>query len=541
MAINNILLFDPLSKLAGFFILLFTGLMLIYSAGFIKERKLTYYSWFILTAIASLGVVFSDNMILIAIFWGFLGLTLFKLISLYDSEDASTVAKKTFIIIGGTDGFLLLGLLIYAFITSGMSISANTVIINNRLSFASFILIAIACFAKAGCMPLHTWVPETAQKAPLPVAAYLPAALDKLLGIYLLIRIVANSFLLDTAAKITLIMAGAVTIICAVMMALVQHDIKKLLGYHAVSQVGYMVLSIGCATPLGIAAGLFHMINHVIYKCCLFLGAGNVEKKTGTTELEKLGGLARFMPVTFITFLIAAFSISGIPPFNGFVSKWMIYQGTIDFMNSLGSPNLKIAVTLALCCALLGSGLTLASFLKVISSVFFGNTKIKTKEANLLLLIPAIILALLCVIFGIFAYSTILKQIEKITGNLPITGLWQPLGATGLILIGIVVGIIVFKLSSVKLRVSPTYTGGEELDPKEEAKLGDFYETISEIPLLKKIYSLAENKVFDIYEQLKKFAFVLSDFLKRLHNGVLPTYLAWCLLAMISLFYIFLK
>jgi NADH:ubiquinone oxidoreductase subunit 5 (subunit L)/multisubunit Na+/H+ antiporter MnhA subunit len=131
---GNIFIFDPLSKLVGFFVLLFTGLMLVYSAGFIKERKTTYYCWFLLTAIASLGVVFSDNIILIAVFWGFLGLSLFKLINLYDNEEASGAAKKTFIIIGGSDGFLLLGLLLYGFLTSGTSISANTVIINSRIS-----------------------------------------------------------------------------------------------------------------------------------------------------------------------------------------------------------------------------------------------------------------------------------------------------------------------------------------------------------------------------------------------------------------------
>ncbi|MFA5338314.1 MAG: proton-conducting transporter membrane subunit [Candidatus Omnitrophota bacterium] len=538
---NNIFLFDPLSKLVGFFVILFSIIMAIYSAGFLKARKITYFIWFFLTTIASLGVVFSNNIIFIAVFWGFLALSLFKLINLYDSDEVSKVAKKTFTIIGASDGFLLLGLLLYSFLTSGMTISGNTVIINSKLSFVSFMLIAIACFAKAGCMPFHTWIPETAQKAPLPVVAYLPASLDKLLGIYLLIRIVKDSFFLDDIAKITLIALGAITIIFAVMMALIQHDIKKLLGYHAVSQVGYMVLGIGCASPIAIAAGIFHMINNSIYKCCLFLGAGNVEKQTGTTELEKLGGLARLMPITFITFIVAALSISGIPPFNGFVSKWMIYQGIIEFMDSLSSVNLKIIVTLSLCCALIGSGLTLASFLKVISSVFLGNTKIKAKEAKFSLLFPAVILALLCIIFGIFAYSTILKFIEKTVGNFSMIGLWQPIGATALIAIGIIIGIIVFKFSSMNLRVSPTYTGGEELNPKEETKLEDFYGTISEIPILKRIYWLAERKVFDIYEQLRKAAFTLSDLLKKLHNGVLPTYLAWCLLAMIGLFYIFFK
>jgi NADH:ubiquinone oxidoreductase subunit 5 (subunit L)/multisubunit Na+/H+ antiporter MnhA subunit len=272
-----------------------------------------------------------------------------------------------------------------------------------------------------------------------------------------------------------------------------------------------------------------------------FPGTGNVEKQTGTTDLEKLGGLARFMPVTFITFLVAALSISGIPPLNGFVSKWMIYQSVVDFMNSLNASGLKLLVALSLCCALVGSGLTLASFLKSDFQRIFGNAKIKTKEVKVSLIISGIVLALLCIIFGIFAYSTILKLIAEASGKFSITGLWQPAGATILILAGIIFGVIIFKLSSLNLRISPTYTGGEELNPKEEAKLEDFYATINELPFLKRIYALAEKKVFDIYEQFKKFAFFLSDLLKKLHNGVLPTYLAWCLIAIIGLFYIFFK
>ena len=247
------------------------------------------------------------------------------------------------------------------------------------------------------------------------------------------------------------------------------------------------------------------------------------------------------MPITFATFLIAALSISGIPPFNGFVSKWMIYQSVVDFMNSLDTSWLKLLVTLSLCCALIGSGLTLASFLKVISSVFLGNAKIKTKEVKFPLSFPVIVLALLCIIFGVFAYSTILKFIAEASGKFSITGLWHPAGATILILAGIIFGVIIFKLSSLSLRTSPTYTGGEDLNPKEEARLEDFYVTISELPFLKRIYALAEKKVFDIYEQFKKIAFLLSKLFKKLHNGVLPTYLAWCLVAMIGLFYIFFK
>ena len=543
MDFKNILLCDSLSKLVGTFVVFFTVAIFIYSLGFIKTKKIEYYSWFFLTAIASLGVVFSANLIYIVIFWGFLGVALFKLVNLYSEtdRDIAKVAKKTFIIVGGSDGFLLFGFLLYSYLTTNTFITGNILIINTSLSLLAFIFIAIGCFAKAGCMPFHTWVPEVAEKASIPVVAYLPASLDKLLGIYLLTRIVKDSFVLNDTAKIILLVAGSLTIICAVMMALIQHNIKKLLGYHAVSQVGYMVLGIACCSPLGLAAGLFHMINHAIYKSCLFLGIGNVEKKTNTAELDQLGGLGKFMPVTFITTLIASFSISGIPPLNGFISKWMVYQGLIDFMNSAGSSSLKLVIALSLILALIGSGLTLASFLKLNSGVFLGNPKKEVKEARFSLLFTPIILSLLCLIFGIFAYSTILKFIQKSTGKFVELGLWQPQLATSLIIIGLILGLIVFVIMKKKVRTSGSFIGGEELLPEEEIKIGDFYNAIKEMPLLKNIYHLAEEKIFDLYEVFKRVAFLIIRFLRYLHNGVLSTYLVWCLLGVVGLFFYLFK
>jgi formate hydrogenlyase subunit 3/multisubunit Na+/H+ antiporter MnhD subunit len=543
MDFKNILLFDPLSKLVSTFIIFFTAIIFVYSLGFIKTKKKEYYFWFFLTAIASLAVALSSSLIWIVIFWGFIGLALFKLINLYSDTDkgVAVTAKKTFIIVGGSDGFLLFGFLVYVYLTANNFITGSRLLINTPLSLLSFIFITIGCFAKAGCMPFHTWVPETAEKASIPVVAYLPASLDKLLGIYLLVRIAKDSFVLDDTAKIILLVAGSLTIICAVMMALIQHNIRKLLGYHAVSQVGYMVLGIACASPLGFAAGLFHMINNSLYKSCLFLGAGNVEKRTNTAELEQLGGLGKLMPVTFITVIIASLSISGIPPLNGFISKWMIYQGLIDFMNSASSPILKLVIALSLTLALIGSGLTLASFLKLISGVFLGNAKKETKEVGFYLLFAPVVLSLLCLIFGIFAYSTILKFIQKSTGGFAELGFWQPQLATTLIIAGLVIGLIIFAIMKKKIRTTGSFIGGNELTQDEEIKIGDFYTAIKEMPPLKSIYRLAEEKVFDIYEVFKKIAFSVIKFLRYLHNGVLSTYLVWCLLGVIGLFFYLFK
>ena len=171
--------------------------------------------------------------------------------------------------------------------------------------------------------------------------------------------------------RLIVLSLGVLTIITAVTMALVQHNYKRLLGFHAVSQVGYMVVGFGLGSLTGIAAGLFHMINHAVYKGGLFLAAGSVEQQTGKEDIEDLGGLSRAMPLTFVTALIFALSISGIPPFNGFASKWMIYQGIIDFGHGTGISNQLWMVWLGL--AVLGSALTLASFIKFIGGIFLGR------------------------------------------------------------------------------------------------------------------------------------------------------------------------
>ena len=188
--------------------------------------------------------------------------------------------------------------------------SEMSIELRDGVAIVGFFSLLIASLAKAGAFPVHTWLPEYTEAAPSSISAFLPASLDKLLGIYFLTRICTNIFVLRQWAILLLLLIGSITIIAAVMMALVQHNYKKLLGYHAVSQVGYMVTGIGLGTPLGIAGGLFHMINNALYKSGLFLAGGATEKQTNEEELDKLGGLAVYMPITFFSALIFALSIS---------------------------------------------------------------------------------------------------------------------------------------------------------------------------------------------------------------------------------------
>ncbi len=421
-------IFLRLDGLSSFILMasgLFGVLIVLYSLKYIpafisrvhpegKGRLGEYYAYILWTIGAGCGALLANNFILLIVFWGFLGLTLYLLIGIGGPE-ARSAAMKSFIIVGGSDCVMILGVGIIWFLTKQFEMHSVTLSLTGALPTAAFLCLAVAAFAKAGAVPLHTWIPDCAEKAPIPVTAYLPASLDKLLGIYLLGRIALDLFVMNRPMSLLLLIVGSVTIMGAVLMAIVQHDFKRLLSYHAVSQVGYMVLGIGTGNPIGIAGGLFHMLNHAIYKGCLFLCGGAVEHRAGTTDLDRLGGLAKAMPITFATCLISALAISGIPPLNGFVSKWMVFQG-VAILGQQGDRFWLIW----LLAAVLGSALTLFSFMKFIHGTFLraklparGNPEPKTmdvKEVHFTMWLPMVILALLCIIFGIFAIQIPLRH-----------------------------------------------------------------------------------------------------------------------------------
>lgn len=544
---DNLLLLR-VDNLSGFILLaigLFGVLIVLYSLKFMagKERLNEYYTYLLWTIGGACGAILANNLLLLLVFWGFLGLTLYLLIGIGGSE-ATSAAKKTLIIVGGSDAVMILGVGIIWLLTGSFQMENISVPLTGPLPTIAFISLAIASFAKAGAMPMHTWIPDCAEKAPIPVTAFLPASLDKLLGIYLLARIVVDFFVMNKAMSTLLLIVGAVTIIAAVMMALIQHDLKRLLSYHAVSQVGYMVLGIGTGNPIGIAGGIFHMLNHAIYKGCLFLTGGGVEHRAKTTDLDRLGGLAKLMPITFITCLIAALSISGVPPFNGFVSKWMVYQGVIEL--GKGGDKLWIVWLVA---AMFGSALTLASFMKLIHSVFLGSSSPTTpspapkrKEVSFAMWFPMAVLAGLCVIFGVFAYKVPLKNlILPAVPGVSFLGFWSPGLATLLIIIGIILGVIIYWLGRIEgLRMDTPYVGGEIIPQDGRVTGVDFYDTIRDLATLKGIYRRSEKKLFDIYDQGTKFVFFFIRGLRKIHSGVLSTYLFWSLFGMLILLIIML-
>ncbi len=493
------------------------------------------------------GAVMSVNSWALLIFWGLSGIALFLFGLMGTQKGNSEAAKKTFLLVGGSDVLLILGLVLLRFLeySNGWQLWDLQMPLQGELAIVAFISLLIASFAKAGVFPFHTWMPDYSESSVTEAVAFLPAALDKLLGIYLLARLVVSVFVLNTTVHLVLMSIGAITIIAAVMMALIQHNGKKLLGYHAVSQVGYMVLGIGGGSVLAFAGGLFHLINNVLYKTGLFLSIGSVEKKTGTADLDEMGGLGSRMFISFLPALVAALSISGIPPFNGFFSKWMIYQGVLEFAKGL-SPGYQLWALVCLILAIFGSALTLASFLKFLHTIFLGKIREKyrdIKEAPANQWFATGIIAVLCIGFGLFAVQgplgrLIYPAMREMGMTLPEwLGSYDPLIILGLTALVFVPGWFFFLLIK-NVRYDNIYLGGMKAIEKFRVSGTGWYNEVRNMPPLKGIYTAAELKFFDLYSWLKNIAKAGGKLLSLLHLGQLQFYSFWILLGAMILFWI---
>jgi formate hydrogenlyase subunit 3/multisubunit Na+/H+ antiporter MnhD subunit len=541
--------------LSGFVLLavaVFGFLIAVYSVGYMqgRERHRAYFAYLLWTLGTSCGAVLANDLIVLLAFWGFLAFTLYLMIGLA-GPGAAEAARKSLMIVGGTDALMVLGVVLVWNLSGSTRMDAVAVPIAGTASHVAFLTFVAAAFAKAGAVPFHSWVPDCGAKALVPVTAFLPASLDKLLGIYLLARCVSDLFDLTGAMQTMLMLLGAVTVLVAVLMALVQRDVKLVLSYHAISQVGYMVLGIGSGTPVGLAGGLFHMLNNAIYKCCLFLCAGAVEQAADTTALDRLGGLSKTMPVTFASCAVVALAISGIPPLNGFASKWMVYQGLI-VAGETGGPGwiLWLAV------AMLGSALTLASFVKVLHATFLCKpaphiAARKIHETTPSMLLPIVMLAVVCIVFGVFANAVPLDLLIFPAVSTDLPGVWWSGTATLLILIAVAFGGVLYTVTMIagKLRRCETYIGGEHLDEvylsgeetgarrHVEVTGAEFYDTVERLPGLRQLYWLAHLKLFDIYELGAKSTLYLVGLLRAAHTGALPLYVGWVLAGALVVLY----
>jgi multicomponent Na+:H+ antiporter subunit D len=377
------------------------------------RQRHNFVNLVLLSLLGMNGLVMVTDLFSLYVFLEIVSVCSFILIALRREREMFQGAF-TYIILSAVATMLMLTstaiLFLYAgntsFTTLAAAISAQK---GNAMVLFGVVLFLIGLFIKGGIVPFHGWLPDAYSASVAPVSILLAGIVTKVSGVYTLIRLVTEVFGSTPRTNGVLLFVGTLSIVAGALGALGQRDFKRMLAYSSISQVGYIVLSLGAGNALGIAGAIFHLFNHTIFKTQLFMNATAVEEQTGSRDLERMGGLASRMPVTGWTSIIAFLSAAGIPPLAGFWSKLVI---VVALVKSGHEVYMMIAV--------LASLLTLAYFLILQRKVFFGELVEEFKdvrEAGWLVTAPALVFAAIIVITGLaipFLLNTIILPIGSI-------------------------------------------------------------------------------------------------------------------------------
>jgi multicomponent Na+:H+ antiporter subunit D len=553
-AIGIALEVDALSLFFGLLVSCVVFIACIYSIQYMShdDNVPQYYTLFLMLAGGVMGLVLSGDLFNMFIMVEILTFAAVALTAFRNTANGALEAAFKYLVVGciGSTCILAGTIMLYAQVHT-LNLAQMSALIPGNLSTATkvaFALLFIGFCTKAFLVPFHPLAADAHGAAPASISVLISGVLTKS-GIYGLIRL--SYFLFQSMALGTmqfwLVFLGSVSMFVCVTMALAQHDFKRLLAFHSISQIGYVLAAVGLCTAFGVSSGLYHAMNHTLFKGLLFLAAGAVLHETGTTDLDKLGGLSKKMPHTTVLFLVGAFSISGIPPFNGFASKWMIYQATYQKAVETGN----IGFLLVTICALVTSTLTLASFVKVTQSVFFGQLPKEyenVKEVPFGMRLAMGVLALMCLAGGLFpdavtryltepasrAVFSVLSYINSMMGqgyaqsamavqpavpelSFSAAGVWSPISWLCLLMIALLAVTIVAiagKYDRVSVKTPESLTGKYDL----------FYG--------------GEETVFsqvggdDLFWGFKHNWRHYFRFMHELHSGVVNDYALWAVVAL---------
>jgi multicomponent Na+:H+ antiporter subunit D len=402
-----ILVLDAFSAVMLVIVLTVALTSLIFSISYLHSigRDWKYYALFMLMLSGMIGVVITGDIFNLFVFMEIALLAAFALVAFGCAAEEYEAAFKYAVMGSVSSTLILLAIAILYSATSTLTmakIAETAPTLNPRLLWWIGSLFLTGFGLKAAAMPFHAWLPDAHSSAPAPISAMLSGVLIKALGVYVLIRIFYNVFNAPPMFLNLFIILGLASIIFGVLLAIAQWDMKRLLAYHSISQIGYILLGIGLGTPLAMLGAVYHLINHALFKGLLFYNAGAVEVALGTRNLKRMGNLTGLLPTTSRTSMVASLSIAGIPPFNGFFSKLIIIVAAVK-------SNHPIAAFLAV----IGSLLTLASFMKVQRYGFRGERKIEKLEQPVGWGMNAamITLAVLCVLTSLL----VLPGIREVT------------------------------------------------------------------------------------------------------------------------------
>lgn len=578
---------DRLSAIFLFLVPFVTLCALLYAIEYMarrhpQESPRRYYPFALLLMAAITGVAASSDLFFFFIFWELMTLTSWALVWFERENEKSVRAAWTYFVVTHVAAacILIAALILYSksgsFAFSDIAVALGEMLgASPALAHILLALFFLGFATKAGMFPLGGWLPDAYSAAPSPASAAFAGSMTKL-AIYGIVRVFidfCDETTLTTVWGGIIAALGAISIFVGTLSALQENDAKRLLSFHIIGQMGYILLGVGTGlfflrsypvlAVLALIAGLYHLVNNATYKPLLFLNAGAAEYQTGTRDLNKLGGLGALMPVTLIATIIASLSIAGIPPFSGFVSKWLIYQSTIQ-----GGIRLPLFLLLGIV-AMFISLVTLASFMKLIGSVFLGQISTAGErvkgEVPMTMRIPQIALSLVCVVLGVvpllplallYGAAGDIVKLELLPGftsmfgssgtgvTLDIgagpIGVWNPAYALIAIVVCMLIAYLISRAGHAPHRQTAAWYGGEE-EPPEDVRYRahgfvlPFKEVFAKIypsipaPRASELKSL--RAVLDLdgwfYKGILYVGSAVTGRLSRWHSGLPQTYMLW--------------
>ncbi len=367
LGLDFVLVIDPLSVFMSIVSSFVGFLIIVYSLGYVRhdENQNEYYLMVVLFIGSMMGLVFSGNLIFMYLFWEIIAICCWRLIGFYRVREHVRRADKAFLMTFFGAVVMLLGFILIYNQTGTFDLTEMR---GTLVSGTAVALILFGMFSKSATVPLHTWLPD-AGVAPTTVTALLHAAVLVKIGVYAYARLFLYAFQVPDVWQQIIPVVAVVSSLVAAAAAIIETDIKRILAYSTVSQIGYIFLGFSMANPAGISGSLLFILMHGLAKAGLFLCAGIVIHATHKRDIRDMGGLIRTMPLTAFSFLFCAFSVIGIPPFGGFFSKFLVIMGTLN------AGQTWLAAT-----ALFTAVLTMVYLLKVFSMVFLGEAKEPARE-----------------------------------------------------------------------------------------------------------------------------------------------------------------
>jgi len=389
LGFDLILKLDPLSAFMATVTSLTSLVIVIYSIDYISHypNQTEYYTMLVLFIGSMIGLVYSDNLMWMYIFWEITGFTSWRLVGFFRSDKDVLKANKTILVTVFGAIIMLVGILMI-YIKEG-TINMSDLRSKEIAMLPAFLILA-GIFSKSAILPFSTWLPD-AGVAPSTVTALLHAAVLVKIGTFAYAKIFGTTFITPVEFNYTVLIITGITALVSGGAALIENDIKRIIAYSTISQLSFIFLGLASGTKMAFAGGLLYILMHSIAKASLFLCAGIIEQKTHTKDITKMGGLIKTMPLTALAFALSSFSVMGLPPFGGFFAKFIVFKGAIE-------TNDILIITMFF----IGSILTILYLSRLFYKVFLGNEKLDTPmEGSTTMVVSVLFLGLLGLFLGI--------------------------------------------------------------------------------------------------------------------------------------------